>query len=137
MISAEQNRNEGCVSHAPSGLEEKTPMSNALKHSDEIQRLVESVFAKAPSFDQAVERLMETADLVCHASCNDPESGAAAGWIEEGVKLGIIAETTRMPIYVVQIERSVSRHAGDEAWLYFCDTEKQIVEKLNRLLALR
>jgi hypothetical protein len=112
-------------------------MSNALKHSDEIQRLVESVFEKAPSFDQAFELLSGTADLACHASADDPESGTAPGWIEEGVKLGIIAETMRKPIYEVHVARSTSRHAGDEAWFYFCDTEDQIVEKLNRLLTPR
>jgi hypothetical protein len=112
---------------------EETPMSNALKHSDEIQRLVESVFKKAPSFEQAVERLTETADLVCHASCDNPEIGTAAGWIEEGVKLGIVAETMRKPVYEVHVERSTSRHDGDEAWFYFCDTEELVIEKLTRL----
>jgi len=108
-------------------------MSDALKHSDQIQKLVESVFDNAPSFDQAVELLMESADLVCHESCENPEIGTAAGWIEEGVQLGIIAETMRKPIYVVHVERSTSRQDGDEAWFYFCETEKQIIEELSRL----
>ncbi len=109
-------------------------MSNALKKSDEIQKLVELVFDKTPSFEQALELLMESADLVCHADFDNPEIGTAAGWIEEGVMLGIIAETMRKPIYEVHVERSTSRHDGDEAWLYFCDTETQIVEKLIRLV---
>ena len=108
-------------------------MSDALKHSDEIQKLVESVFDKAHSFDEAIDHLMESADLVCHASCENPGIGTAAGWIDEGVKLGIIAETMRKPIYEVHVERSTSRHDGDEAWIYFCETENQIVEKLTRL----
>lgn len=110
-------------------------MSNALKHSDEIQKLVESIFEKSPSFEHAIKLLAETADLVCHEGCDNPEIGTAAGWIEEGVKLGIIAEKMRKPIYEVHIHRSVSRHDGDEAWFYFCDTETQIVEELTRLAA--
>lgn len=132
-VWGQQDKNEGCLNHAPNELEEKTPMSNALKHSDEIQKLVEAVFEKAPSFEQAVEFLTESADLVCHAGCNNPEIGAAAGWIEQGVTLGIIAETMGKPIYEVHVERSVSRNDGDEAWFYFCDNEKKIVETLTRL----
>ena len=108
-------------------------MSNALKHSDEIQKLVESVFDNAPSFGEAVEFLAETSDLIYHVS-DDPEIGTAAGWIEEGVKLGIIAATMRKPIYEVHVERSISRHNGDEAWFYFCDDEFKIVKNLTALL---
>ena len=108
-------------------------MNKPFQHSDRIQELVESVFAKAASFDNAVESLTETADLVCHAGCEHPETGTEAGWIEEGVKLGMVAATTGKPIFEVHIERSVSRNDGNEAFFYFCDDETKVVGELMAL----
>ena len=115
-------------------LKAKTPMSNALKHSGEIQKFVESAFINAPSFEKAIEVWAEAADLVRHVKCGNPAIESAAGWIKEGVQLGIIAEKMRSNVYEVHIERSTSQHDGEEVWFYFCGDEWQIVKKLKYAL---
>ena len=108
-------------------------MNKLFQHSDRIQKLVDSIFDKFPSFDNAVESLTETADLMCHVGCDNPQIGTEAGWIEEGVKLGMVAAETGKPIFEVHVERSAGRHDGDEAFFYFCDDEAKVVEELTAL----